>query len=56
MSVAQMMTPTLFGQWVRQSVLLGMDNDLDVRASLWACLLQSNARKNGCLNRGSLDT
>jgi hypothetical protein len=39
MSVAQTMA--------RQSVSLGMDGDLNVMASLQACLLQSDARKNG---------
>jgi hypothetical protein len=40
---------------VRQLVLLAMDGDLDVMASLWACFLQSNARENGDPNQGSLE-
>jgi hypothetical protein len=47
MDIAQMMTPTLFRRWARQLVLTGTDGNLDVMASLQACLLQSEARENG---------
>jgi hypothetical protein len=33
MDIAQTMTPTLFRQWARQSVLTGSDGNLDVMAS-----------------------
>jgi hypothetical protein len=31
----------------------GVDGDLNVVASLWACFLQSDARENSDPNRGS---
>jgi hypothetical protein len=55
MDIAQSMTPTLFGRWARQSVSTGSEGDLNVMASLQACLLQGDARKNGDPDQGSLN-